>query len=453
MIERIRSVAQAIAARGGRAIVVGGYVRDRLLGRVCKDLDVEVHGLSAAALESVLGDFGEVLSFGRAFGVVQLVGLDVDFSLPRRDSKVAEGHRGFEVEVDPSLDFAEAARRRDLTINAMGMDVLTGEILDPHGGRADLEARILRATDPRHFAEDPLRGLRVMQFAARFEMQPDATLVALCRELDLSELPGERLRSEFDKCLLQAPRPSLGLELLRSTDMLRFFPELAALVDVPQDPAWHPEGDVWIHTGMTLDAAAALRDGGSGDPALMYGSLCHDLGKPACTERVRGRVRSLAHETAGIEPTRRFLLRLRTPNELVGQVLALVAHHLAPGQLYESDAQPRAYRRLARRLAAAGVTPELLERVARADHWGRTSDDARECRFQAGDHFLARIEALEIPDEGPRDVVLGRHLVARGLAPGPEFGEILTRCRELQDETGWTDPERILDRVLDASPA
>ncbi len=443
MIEALYPIAEAVRARGGRAIAVGGFVRDRLLrelGRpagAAKDLDVEVFGLTAAELGAVLRGFGEVLAFGRSFPVMRVVGREIDFALPR-------GERG----PDPSIDFAAAARRRDLTIHAIGFDPLTGEILDPLGGRADLAARVLRAADARYFGSDPLRGLRVMQVAARFEMEPDAELVALCRGLDLADLPGERLRVEFDKLLLRAQRPGRGLDVLHSTQALRFFPELAALVGVPQDPSWHPEGDVWVHTRMALDAAAELRTGGLDDPALMYAVLCHDFGKPTATRESGGRVRAHGHEGEGALAARRFLERLRAPNALLAQVLALVEHHRAPAQLPRDGAKSRAYRRLLRRLGEARVSPELLERVARADHFGRTTRAARERSFPEGERFLAAIRELAVPYGGSHDAVWGRHLVARGLEPGPEFARILARCREVQDETGWSDPERILSRAL-----
>ncbi len=414
-------------------------MRDEILGRTPKDLDVEVLGLDARELEEVLAGFGTVLTFGRSFGVMQVRGIEADFSLPRSERDRNGG--------DDDLDFAEAARRRDLTMNAMGRDPLTGELLDPWGGQRDLAAKVLRATDATRFAEDPLRGLRVAQFAARFGMEPDAELRELCAALDLSELPGDRMRIEFDKLLVQAPRPSIGFEVLRTTGMLRFFPEMQALVGVPQDPKWHPEGDVWVHTLMTLDAAAGLRTGDC-DAELMYGALCHDFGKPARTEEVDGRIRSLGHDRASIAPTRRFLRRLRVSNEFEARVVGLVAHHLAPAMLHDSGATPKAYRRLARRLASHGVTPALLERVARADQWGRTTEEARERRFAAGDAFLRAFAELGLPETGPADVVQGRHLVARGFAPGPAFARILERCRAVQDETGWTDPDAILERVL-----
>jgi len=384
-LEELRPIAEAIRARGGHAIAVGGFVRDHLLGRTEKDLDVEVFGLTAPELEDALRGFGEVRAFGRSFPVMRLVGREIDFSLA------------------PGSDFAEAARRRDLTIHAIGLDPLSGDLLDPLGGRADLDARVLRAADPLTFGSDPLRGLRVMQVAARFEMEPDAELVALCRDLDLAALPGERVLVEFDKLLLRADRPSRGIDVLRRTGLARFFPELS-----------HAEA---------LDAAAALRTGCADDRALMYTVLFHEI---------------------GAEAARHFLERLRAPHALLVQVLALVEHSRALGDLARGAGGTPAYRRLLRKLDAADVGPELLERVARAAA-------VRGRSFPEGRQFIAEVERLALAEGGSRDAVLGRHLLARGLAPGPEFARILARCREVQDETGWSDPEAILRRALDDS--
>ncbi|MDD9983432.1 MAG: HD domain-containing protein, partial [Gammaproteobacteria bacterium] len=342
--------------------------------------------------------------------------------------------------------------------------------------------------------EDPLRGLRVAQLAARLEMTPDQELVALCRSLDLSELSGERVFDEFEKLLLRAAKPAIGFRVLEDTGQLRFFPELDTLRGVPQDPEWHPEGDVWVHTLMVLDVAASLRVGavvpgahgpdrtapsrtaavaasdagdrglhgttpsakGAGrlagnddeDLALMLGALCHDLGKPATTERVDGRIRSYRHDVEGVASTRALLERMRTPGALVDKVATLVEHHLAPALFIRNGTTAKGYRRLARKLERAGLSMELLVRVARADHLGRTTADAVAGRFDAGDAFLAAARAHSVEHIAPRDAVLGRHLIERGMQPGPGFAPILERCREIQDETGWTDPERILDRAL-----
>jgi tRNA nucleotidyltransferase (CCA-adding enzyme) len=447
---KVRDVAVSIREAGGRALLVGGWVRDRLLGIDSKDYDLEVFGLTLERLEAVLSRFGEVIAIGRSFGVLHIKGMDMDVAIPRRDSKAGPGHRGFVVDLDPDLGFDEAARRRDLTINSIGYDLLTGEILDPHGGRDDLSAKRLRATDPAHFAEDSLRGLRVAQFLARFGMAADDELFDLCAGLDLSDLPGERLQDEFRKLLLKAERPSTGFEFLRETGLLKYFPELLAMVGVPQDPVWHPEGTVWEHTMMVLDEAARLRTGhGAEDWTLMLGALCHDLGKPGTTEiDENGKIRSPGHEPAGVPVTEEFLGRLRISAEVSAQVSGLVRHHLAPMVLVKDGAKAKGYRRLARRLAAAGLDARQLHRLATADHYGRTTPEALAREFPEGDEFLKRMEELSIADEAIPDAVLGRHLIARGLRPGRDFGTILAACRDVQDETGWDDPDRILDQVL-----
>lgn len=446
----VMQVARRVSEAGGRALVVGGFVRDRLLGLRTKDLDFEVYGVELGVLEAILSKLGEVIAVGRSFGVLRVKGLDCDFSIPRRDSKTGRGHRGFLVELDPTLDFAEAASRRDLTINSMAFDPLTGEILDPHGGQEDLHRRVLRATDPGKFGEDSLRGLRVAQFHARFCMEPDEELRRLCSGIDLSDLPGERIYGELRKLLLQSPAPSKGFEFLRETGLLRFFPELHRMVGVPQDPQWHPEGTVWEHTLMVLDRAAEERLGNEeGDLLVLLGALCHDLGKPSTTVVVDGRIRTPCHEDEGVPPTEAFLERLRAPGDLIRGVCALVRYHLAPANLTRNGATAKAYRRLARKLEAAGVNARLLHRVARADHLGRTTPEALSGRFPAGDEFLARVEALEVELHATPDAVMGRHLIARGLSPSPWFGKVLGACREVQDETGWDDPDRILDRVLE----
>lgn len=410
---------------------------------------MEVFGVPLDALQKALAELGEVLQVGRAFGVLRVKGLDVDFSVPRRDSKVGAGHRGFVAEPDPAMTPEEAVRRRDLTVNALLMDPLTGEVLDPAGGKQDLAERRLRAVDPTTFPEDPLRPLRVAQFAARLEFSPDAELIRICRSMSLAELPPERIWEEWHKLLLRGRRPSAGLSFLHAVDLLHHTPPLAALVGVPQDPEWHPEGDVWVHTLRAVDAAAALRTGEHDeDLLLMLGALCHDLGKAPTTSFFNGRWRSHNHDTGGEEPTLALLEALGAPAHLAPAVTALVRCHLRPVWLVNGEARPPAFRRLARELAAAGTRMNLLERVARADAFGTATPDALAGRFPAGDAFLVAADEVQLRDQAPEDVVQGRHLIDRGLQPGPGFGPILERCRSVQDEEGWDDPERILDHVL-----
>jgi len=442
-------VAREVRAAGGRALVVGGWVRDRLLGLENKDVDVEVFGLAAQELRTLLETRGRVDAVGASFGVFRLRGLDVDFSLPRRDRNLGPGHRAFEVVADPAMSVAEAARRRDFTINAMSFDPLTDEVVDPVGGEADLRGRILRAVEPLTFGDDPLRAVRGAQFAARFRLTPADDLLPILAAQDLAELAGERIFQEWRKLLLRGVEPSRGVHLLRDAGLLRHFPEIDALQGVAQNPRWHPEGDVYVHTAMALDAAAGLRTGDDDeDLAFMFAVLCHDFGKPSTTTWTDGRLTSRGHEPAGEQPTRQFLGRMRAPRRLIERVVVLVLEHLAPMQLGGTDAGPAAYRRLARRIHPKKVSFGLLERTARADTWGRTTEDARRRRFPAGDRFLASARAAGIPPVGAPDVVLGRHLIARGFSPGRSFRRILAACREHQDATGARDPDEILDAVL-----
>ena len=203
---------------------------------------------------------------------------------------------------------------------------------------------------------------------------------------------------------------------------------------------------------MVVDEAAGLRRGDDEDLALMLGALCHDLGKPATTVEREGRIRSPAHSERGIAPTETLLGGMRAPNQLIRRVCALVAHHLAPAQFDTGGTSAKGYRRLSRKLRAAGVSMELVARVARADHLGRTTADARARVFPAGDRFLERARELLVTHRAPRDVVMGRHLIGRGLQPGPRFAELLERCRNIQDEREWQDPEQILDAVLGEVP-
>lgn len=424
------AVAHAARARGGRALVVGGFVRDRLLGRESKDLDLEVFGIPQDDLPGLLGAIGRVEPVGRAFPVYKLGPIDV--ALPRRESKSGRGHTAFTVEGDPFMSFAEAARRRDFTMNAIGWDPLTDDYVDPWHGREDLRARRLRVVDARTFGDDSLRVLRALQFAARFEATLDDEAAAICRAIPLDDLPSERLWGEFEKLLLVAGRPSIGFALARRLGVVeRILPEMVPLYDCPQDPEWHPEGDVWTHTLMVIDEARR-RNGDLSRPELaivMLSAVCHDLGKPATTAIIDGRWRSPGHEAAGVAPATRLLDRFNIHSldgvDVRAQVLAITAEHLRPSAFYKAKDTVRdgAFRRLAQR-----VDMELLVRFCRADCHGRTG--TFDC--SAMDWFLDRARALGVEREAPKPLLLGRHLLALGVAPGPRMGEILKAVYERQ---------------------
>jgi tRNA nucleotidyltransferase (CCA-adding enzyme) len=428
--ERARQIAEAVRDAGGRALVVGGWVRDHLMGRESKDIDVEVFGIPSERLRQLLEPLGRVETVGESFQVYK-VG-DVDVSLPRRESKSGRGHRGFDVTGDPAMTVEDAARRRDFTVNAISWDPLTDQYLDPFDGRGDIARRLLRVVDRTTFADDSLRVLRAIQFAARLDFALDEAARLLCREIPLDDLPSERVWGEIEKLLL-APRPSIGFALAMDLGVISaLFPELQALAGCPQEPEWHPEGDVWVHTLQVIDQTRQRIDDlpRPQQIALMLGAVCHDLGKPATTALIEGRIRSLDHEAQGVEPTLAFLDRLNVRSidgyDVRQQVAGLVAQHLKPGAWFKvrEEVGDGAFRRLAQK-----VDLELLARVAKSDCLGREPG-----RFDcsAMDWFLERARSLGVEHRPPGPMLLGRHLLALGLTPGPRVGEVLKAVYEEQ---------------------
>ena len=429
-LELATAIARRVRDAGGRALVVGGWVRDQVMSRPSKDLDLEVFGLPPDRLKPLLETFGAVNTVGESFTVYKVLGVDV--AIPRRESRIGRGHKGFDVAGDPHLSVEEAARRRDFTINAISWDPLTGEYLDPFGGRRDIAARVLRAVDARTFGEDSLRVLRAVQFAARFTFDLDDETRALCRTIALDDLPAERIWGELEKLLLQAERPSLGLALALALGAIeRLFPEIQALVGCAQEPEWHPEGDVWVHTLMVVDQARTRIDDldRARQVTVMLGALLHDLGKPPTTAFVDGRIRSIDHEQAGVAPATAVLDTLNIHSldgyDVRAQVLGIVAHHLKPGMFRQSPTpvSDGAFRRLAQK-----VDLELLARVAKSDCLGRTGPF--DC--SAMDWFLERAQDLGVQHAPPEPLVKGRHLLALGLQPGPRVGDVLRQIYEKQ---------------------
>jgi tRNA nucleotidyltransferase (CCA-adding enzyme) len=423
-------IARAVRTRGGRALVVGGWVRDRLLGIDSKDVDLEVFGVPADQLPSLLAPFGKVEPIGQSFPVYKIGTIDI--GLPRRESKSGRGHKGFVVEGDPTMSITEAARRRDFTINAISWDPLTDTYEDPFNGRQDLTRRVLRVVDPATFADDSLRVLRAVQFAARFELTLDERTKALCAAIRLDDLPPERIWGEIEKLLLRATRPSIGFVLALELGVIdQLFPELKALVGCEQEPEWHPEGDVWVHTLMVIDEARRRVDDLDYADRLivMLGAVTHDFGKPATTAFIDGRIRSLNHEEEGVAPASAFLDRLNVHSfdgkDVRGHVLGLVAHHLKPGMLYKEREKltDGAFRRLAQK-----ADLELLARIAKSDCLGRTGNF--DC--SAMDWFLERARELGVDRSPPKPLLLGRHLLELGMKPGPEMGVLLKQIYERQ---------------------
>ncbi len=434
-----RTLAEAIAEAGGRALLVGGCVRDLVLGIAPKDLDFEVYGLAPARLREVLARFGAVQEVGKRFGVFKLRmdGMDVDVALPRREKKTAPGHKGFAAEPDPFLSPERASSRRDFTINAMMLDPLSGELLDFHGGQRDLQNHVLRHVSPA-FVEDPLRPLRGMQFAARFRLSvhPETARLARTMLAEYETLPSARIWEEWRKWA-HAPYPDMGLEALKAMGWLLPYPELAALVGCPQEPQWHPEGDVWTHTKIACrrmhEVCAREGIGGAAREALMFAILAHDFGKPATTTRdEKGRIRSPGHAQKSAELAKSFLARIGAPKRLVSLVIPLVAEHLAH---MHGKPTPRAVRRLAVRLAPATIA--LWARLVEADASARPPKPPADPAAP----WLALARKLEAEAQKPRPIVQGRMLLALGVAPGPRMGEIIRRAYEAQLDGAFADEE------------
>jgi tRNA nucleotidyltransferase (CCA-adding enzyme) len=436
----VMQLAAAIKAAGGRAFLVGGAVRDGLLGLPAKDADFEVYGLAPDRLQAVAEKFGPLHLVGQRFAVLHLATSagQIELSLPRLESKTGPGHKGFEVTAHPELSPAQASARRDFTVNAMLQDPLNGELIDCWKGQADLRAGVLRHVSPA-FAEDPLRALRAARFVARFRWRIASATSTLCRRLDLAELPRERLEGEWRRLLLEGAWPGLGLLALEQVGALRLFPEIRAMRGVPQDPIWHPEGDVMHHTALCLQAAVAIREQMQDPWVEMLAVLCHDLGKASCTEFERARWRSAAHDTTGESAVRSLMPRISGQANLADQVAPLVREHLRPSQLWFARDQVKAS--AIRRLATRVSIPALV-RIAWADSAGRATPTPLD--WPAGRWLLQQSELLGVKDQAPTAFLRGKDLLALGWAAGPQLGEILAEAYEAQLDGQLADREAAL---------
>jgi tRNA nucleotidyltransferase (CCA-adding enzyme) len=409
----VHQLCRAVSAAGGRALLVGGWVRDSLRGCPRGDYDLEVYHLAPQPLRKLLEAHGSVNPVGAAYTVYKVRlrhhrrSLVVDVGLPRRESKIGRGHRGFVVTGDPFMSYEEAARRRDFTINAILFDPLTAEVIDPFAGQADLRERIIRLVDPATFVEDSLRVLRAMQFAARLEFTIDPQTIAACREIDLHDLPAERIWGEVEKWLLHSGRPSIGLRAARELGIIdQLWPELQ-----PLDLAALARSlDAAVELIAPLDHPRRI--------AVMLATLCRNftLGLPA-VERFLDR---LCLYTVDRYDTRR-------------QILALVAHRQLPQTWATASPSDGDYRRL-----ALEVEPGLLARVEAA---------AAPDQQAAIDGFLDRVRQLGVEIAAPPPLLLGRHLLQLGHQPGPHIGEITRAVYQLQLD----DRIRNLDEAIAAA--
>ncbi len=417
-------IAQAVKEKGGRAYYVGGCVRDKLMGRPVNDTDIEVHGLEPGQLFELLSGIGEPMSYGNSFGIYSLKGMDLDIAMPRREHATGRGHRDFEVFVDPFIGTEAAARRRDFTVNAIMEDVLSGELIDPFGGAADIRAGLLRHVDDSSFSEDALRVLRCGQFAARFGFKIHPSTLELCSGMDIQSLSRERVEGELKKALLQGVKPSAFFEFLRSAGQLdHWFAELVPLCDLEQDAQFHPEGDVWIHTMEVIDRAAELRKDAVQPYAFMLLALTHDLGKASTTELVNGRIHSYGHETAGAAPAGELLDRIVSEKAVKDYVLNMIPLHMKPNV----TAFNRSAVKVTNRMFDQAREPSDLILMSMADRplW------AGDVRFEGDRDFL--YERLEIYRSiMAQPYVQGRDLIQAGLKPGENFAQLLEYAHKLR---------------------
>ena len=436
--EMALEVARRVAERGGSSYYVGGLVRDALMGRENKDIDIEIHGIFPETLREILDSLGQRITIGESFGIYNLKGYSLDFAMPRKEETRGAGHRDFDIFVDPFIGTRGAACRRDFTVNALMQEVLTGRIVDHFGGKEDLAAGILRHVNDATFPEDPLRVLRGAQFAARFSFRVAEETIALCRRMDLRTLPRERIEGELKKALLKAPKPSVFFEVLRQMEQLdHWFPELQALIGVPQNPVYHREGDVWTHTMLVLDEAARLRSRVKEPYWFMLAALTHDLGKAVCTKEIDGVLRSYDHERRGLPLAEAFLRRLTAESKLIRYVLNLVELHMRPNTLAATGAGEKSINRL----FDLAVEPEALVAIALADDLGRISE------HPTGTYDAFLLEKLErFRQLQSRPSVTGRDLIAAGLQPGEEFSQLLELGHKLH--LAGVDKETALRQIL-----
>lgn len=481
--QSVVDLSKRITHRGGRALLVGGAVIDLIQRSVPKDWDFEVFGLDYTDLERHMSDLSPK-TVGRSFGTMKITlhdGVQVDLNIPRTDSKSGAGHAGFTVKTDPRMTFTEAARRRDITINAMSLDILTGEMIDPFGGRSDLIEGLIKATDFATFTDDPLRPLRVMQLLARKGKRVDDKTMSLIRSMSsrFTELPKERVFGEFSKLFLRATRPSVGLEFLRESGWIVHFPEIEAMIGCQQRHEWHPEGDVWTHSLLAADASAQIRHTvpDRQREAFCFGVFLHDVGKPISTVTEKmiterdPRVLALAvenrkkpeelfltaygHDVAGMEPAESFMRRMTDAWKVIDLVKGIVHHHMQPGNLNAGNASRGAYARLHRKMVEIGGDLRLIGRMCQCDACA-TSHDWKTRTLSGGspswDHESSA-KVMEHADAFDSDIssvvqkVSGKDLIALGYKPGREFGRILKDALDIQFSDDCLSREEIISKM------
>ena len=423
--ELIRAITLRAKEMGGRAMLVGGCVRDELMGLPSADIDCEVYGLAPDALRALAAQFGTVDDSGEKYGIFSLRSEGIDLAVPRTEKRIGPHHGDFEVLPDPNLSFERAAARRDFTVNAILRDALTGEIVDPFGGREDLKNRILRAVPDEGFEADPLRVLRGAQFAARFSLTVDEATMEKMRRMPTDALSPARVMGETKKALMQSARPDVYFDILRRAGALEgWFKELTALIGVPQNPKYHPEGDAYVHTMFVLRAAAEMKEAAERPLDLMFAALVHDLGKAVTTTQdEKGDYHSYEHEIAGIPLLRAMLARIGAGKETTAYCENMCRLHMRMHVCcYNHSREGRT-----NLLFDESVCPHDLVLLAVSDARGK---GGRSEKSDDEERFLT--ERLAVYEKAvSKPMPSGDMLIARGMKPGRGMAQALREARRL----------------------
>ena len=431
-------IAEKIKEYDGTAYFVGGYVRDSILGISNKDIDIEIHNVTPYILENILKELGEVKTTGKSFGVYNIKGFDLDIALPRKESAIGTGHKDFRIDVDAYLPLKDSARRRDFTINALMKNVLTGEIKDYFGGLDDLNNGIIRHIDDKTFIEDSLRVLRACQFAARFGFTIAPETICLCKTMDLSTLPKERIAEELSKALLKAKKPSIFFDSLYECKQTEWFKEVYALKGIKQNSKYHPEGDVYMHTMSVLDQAGGLFPTGIDNPdrylPFMLSALCHDFGKVNTTEiNNKGQICAINHETTGIPIANGFLKRIYNNKSFTKYVDNMIEYHMKAHNCFDNRSRARTTNLMFDKL----LYPKDFILLVYADSTGHNLNNLDNKQFNM---FLgkAMIESGFLTDRyldyGKRisePHITADDLIELGLKPSPLFKIILDKAWDM----------------------
>ncbi len=446
VFDKIVKIAEFIKESGGIAFSVGGSVRDEIMGIPPKDYDIEVFGLERDQLEKLVSKHGKVNNVGKSYNVIKLTigDSEIDISVSNKQDNDPE------TESDLNTSIKQSMSCRDFTINAIYKDILTGQIIDHYNGVDDINNKILKITNLQEFKKDPLRVLRGIQFASRFNLKIDENSEKEMMNMinEVKEISKERIKDEWIKILLKSEKPSKGLRLAKKWGILKeIYPEIDKLQTIPQDKEWHPEGDVWEHTLLTVDAMRKIIEeeklSQQENVLLILTALCHDLGKITTTKEVDGKIKTINHEQAGEELTRKLLLKMGIQEKLlIKKVSNLVGQHLKPLTFYTSFKQGQnitdgAFRKLAGKIHPATMKQLML--VSKADFYGRGCP-TDETFFIQGDWFMDRVNKLSIQDMKAENIIKGKDLEKLGFKPGPLYSKIIELANEM-DVQGYSKEE------------